>query len=131
MVQTADVPRLLICGVAAGLTLVSKNSGLFVLPVLCVLAVIEILTQNAEGQRNGECPPPWLRMTGALATIGATACVVLWAFYGFRYHARPDGLAMLPSLADYARETQCPFCSASSPVCPTGICYLRHICMDL
>src|SRR6185312_7099253 len=26
---------------------------------------------------------------------------VLWAFYGFRYNARPDGLRLDPSLAEY------------------------------
>jgi hypothetical protein len=28
--------------------------------------------------------------------------VVLWAFYGFRYAARPAGLVMNPTLSEYA-----------------------------
>jgi hypothetical protein len=40
-------------------------------------------------------------MAGALAGIMIVALVVLWAFYGFRYNGRPDGLRLDPSLADY------------------------------
>ncbi len=42
-------------------------------------------------------------MITALAVITGVAVVVLWAFYGFRYSARPAGLALSPSLADYVR----------------------------
>ncbi|MDE2183331.1 MAG: glycosyltransferase family 39 protein [Alphaproteobacteria bacterium] len=94
-----SVLRLVICGVAAGLTLACKDSGLFVLPVLFVLALVEMLA-GPERRQGGAMP--WLRMAGALAAIGLTAYAVLWTFYGFRYHARPGGLAMMPSLADYA-----------------------------
>ncbi len=39
-----------------------------------------------------------------LAAIYAIAFAVLWAFYGFRYEARPDGLPLWVSVAAYARE---------------------------
>ena len=42
-----------------------------------------------------------LRLTGAFAAIVVVGVVVLWAFYGFRYAARPAGLALSTSLADY------------------------------
>jgi hypothetical protein len=42
-------------------------------------------------------------MIAALAVITGVAVVVLWAFYGFRYSARPVGLALSPSLADYVK----------------------------
>jgi Dolichyl-phosphate-mannose-protein mannosyltransferase len=103
--------RLTICGVAAGLTLACKDSGLFVMPVLFVLGLIEVLSDRQSlDLPKGRRPAykPVLRMAGALTAIGVTAYVVLWTFYGFRYHARPDGLAMVPSLADYAAATRSP-----------------------
>ncbi len=44
-----------------------------------------------------------LHLAGALAAIGAVALVVLWAFYGFRYNARPGDLRLDPSLVDYVK----------------------------
>jgi hypothetical protein len=40
-----------------------------------------------------------MRLGGALATMVLLAVGVLWAFYGFRYAARPGGLQLIPSLA--------------------------------
>jgi hypothetical protein len=40
-------------------------------------------------------------MVGALVVVIMLAVVVLWGFYGFRYAARPAGLALAPSLAGY------------------------------
>ncbi len=39
---------------------------------------------------------------GGLAAIVVLAVVALWAFYGFRYAARPAGLVMNPTLSEYA-----------------------------
>ena len=44
-----------------------------------------------------------LRLSGAFAAIVVVGVLVLWAFYGFRYAARPAGLAMSTSLADYVK----------------------------
>src|ERR1019366_2165438 len=43
-----------------------------------------------------------LRLSGALAAIVVIGVTVLWAFYGFRYAARPAGLSLSTSLANYA-----------------------------
>jgi hypothetical protein len=43
-----------------------------------------------------------LRLTGAFLGASVIAIVVLWAFYGFRYAARPGGMPLNPSLAEYA-----------------------------
>jgi hypothetical protein len=49
-----------------------------------------------------------LRLGGAFAAIVVIGVTVLWAFYGFRYAARPAGLALSTSLADYAQASE-PF----------------------
>ncbi len=84
---------LLLAGVAAGLTLVAKHSGVIIGPILILLAVAE--ARLAEPERRSR----WRRAVRnllATALIGAIAFGVLWGVYRFRYAARPDGTA-LPS----------------------------------
>ena len=92
-----SVIRLLLTGLAAGLTLSAKHSGILLAPMLLGLTLIEIACAE-RGRRK--------RMAGTLfGGIAATvivAVVVLWAFYGFRYAARPAGLVMNPTLSEYA-----------------------------
>ncbi len=92
-----SVVRLLLTGLAAGLTLSAKHSGILLAPMLLGLTLVEIAGAG-RGRRK--------RMTGILlggsAAIAVLAVVVLWAFYGFRYAARPAGLVMNPTLSEYA-----------------------------
>lgn len=90
--------RLVVAGVAAGLALSAKHSAVLLLPMLVVLAGCEVAFRlGADEARRRRA----LRMVGALAAIAVIAVGVLWAFYGFRYNARPDGLRLDPSLAEY------------------------------
>ena len=92
-----SVIRLLLTGLAAGLTLSAKHSGILLAPMLLGLTLIEIACAE-RGRRK--------RMAGTLfggiAAIVVLAVAVLWAFYGFRYAARPAGLVMNPTLSEYA-----------------------------
>jgi len=91
-----SVIGLLLTGLAAGLALASKHSGILLAPILLALTLVEIACAE-RGRRK--------RMAGTLiggfAVIVVLAVVVLWAFYGFRYAARPAGLVMNPTLSEY------------------------------
>src|SRR5579859_1920400 len=69
--QRPSMARLLVCGLTAGLALAAKHSGLFVLPLLALLAVLDwILPEKADDasqieQRGRRA----LRLAGAVATI--------------------------------------------------------------
>jgi hypothetical protein len=52
-----------------------------------------------------------LRLMGVFVAIAVVGVVVLWAFYGFRYAARPAGLAFV-SVADYVKPLT-PFNAAA------------------
>jgi 4-amino-4-deoxy-L-arabinose transferase-like glycosyltransferase len=84
---------LVICGLAVGLALSAKVSGVLVLPALSLMAVREIAVQSERRPRRAAS------LTGALLAICSIAYVVLWGFYTFRYSARPGGLALNPPLA--------------------------------
>lgn len=92
-----SVPRLLLTGLAAGLTLSAKHSGILLAPMLLGLMLVEIAC--AERGRRRQMTG---RLLGGFAAIVVLAVVVLWAFYGFRYAARPAGLVMNPTLSEYA-----------------------------
>jgi Dolichyl-phosphate-mannose-protein mannosyltransferase len=83
--------RLVLVGVMAGLALVTKFTGIFVIPMLFLLALGEGLRQRS-----------WL-LAGCVA-ISAMALVMLWSFYGFRYAARPGGQALKPTLAEHSAQ---------------------------
>jgi 4-amino-4-deoxy-L-arabinose transferase-like glycosyltransferase len=89
--------RLLLAGIAAGLLLATKHSGILLAPMLLLLIGWELL--NAPKETRVKLT---LRFTGAVGAIIVVAVLVLWSFYGFRYIARPNGLQLSTSLFDYA-----------------------------
>jgi hypothetical protein len=113
-VKSPSVVRLLVLGVAAGLALASKHTGLLVFPMLILLALCEVVrrrkgrakTQPKESDERNKVTAAGsaLRLAGALVLTGLIAVSVLWAFYGFRYDARPAGLQLNPSLAVYTEK---------------------------
>jgi len=102
--QRPSVTRLLVCGLAAGLALASKHSGLFLLLLLPVLAVLDgampesrTNAQPVEGRARKA-----LRLVTAVAAVTVISVGILWSFYGFRYRARPAPVEVIPPLSAYA-----------------------------
>jgi tetratricopeptide (TPR) repeat protein len=105
-VKAPSLLRLLTVGLAGGLALAAKHSAILLLPMLIVLLVGELAVHcvSLRRSRSGTallraCGLQALKLFGGLAAISALAILVLWAFYGFRYAARPAGLHLDPDLA--------------------------------
>jgi len=96
-VKQPSLLRLLLAGLAAGLLLATKHSGILLAPMLMLLIGWEVAVAP-KGSRGRLA----LRLSGSFGAIVVVGVAVLWAFYGFRYAARPAGLALSTSLADYA-----------------------------
>jgi 4-amino-4-deoxy-L-arabinose transferase-like glycosyltransferase len=101
--------RLIVSGLAAGLALSAKHTGILVFPILLLLALCDWLLRrkveptHTEPRRLGTA-----RYVLSLAVITAVSLTVLWAFYGFRYAARPAGLQLNPSSVEYIARLSRP-----------------------
>ena len=103
--------RLAVCSVAVGLAFAAKHSAILVFPILAMLCVFELLFARGEAVESKPAEPPMrrvLRMAAAYCIIVAAAIVILWAFYGFRYAARPDGEQITPPPAVYLKSLHHP-----------------------
>jgi Dolichyl-phosphate-mannose-protein mannosyltransferase len=89
--------RLLVAGLTAGLLAATKHSGILLVPMLVPVMVWEVATAT-WGERARQA----LRMMSGFVVMVLVAAGVLWAFYGFRYSARPEGLALSTPLKNYA-----------------------------
>ncbi len=88
--------RLLLAGFVAGLLLATKFTGIFLLPMLCLLVLLEWLRTRSTKLL--------LQRVRAVAVLSLCGWVVLWGFYGFRYHATPPGHDINPPLAAYLKK---------------------------
>jgi Dolichyl-phosphate-mannose-protein mannosyltransferase len=94
--------RLAVCGIAVGLTIAAKHSGVFVFPILGAIAAAELLLRwrhtAGNSSRAASMRSAATSLAVALAVIAVVSYGVLWAFYVFRYAARPAGFSMAPTL---------------------------------
>lgn len=100
-------PRLIAAGIAAGLALSAKHSTVLLAPMLVLLCVGVFIAQRDWTDTTSQAPATRritiAKMLGALALVSLIAVAILWAWYGFRYSARPAGLALSPTLAEYVQ----------------------------
>ena len=94
--------RVAVLGLATGLAFASKHTGVLLVPMLIVLAICEIIRhpRRAAGETQDCRKTLTGQLLGALVVAAVISLVVLWAFYGFRYRARPGNLDINPPLAE-------------------------------
>jgi hypothetical protein len=113
-VKAPSAWRVIVVGLAAGLALASKHTGILVFPMLFLLAICEVLRSG-----RGKAPSPHepnrpsaakraQQLAIALVAISTVAFTVLWASYGFRYQARAEGRQMNPPLAEFMQGVTRP-----------------------
>lgn len=98
-VKHPTIGRLVVAGVAVGLVLSVKHTGILVLPILLLLAISEtvsLIISRSTGWRL-------LKPIASVVGISLIGLLILWSFYWFRYDARADGLRLNPPLADYVQ----------------------------
>ncbi|RXH57793.1 hypothetical protein GRAN_1103 [Granulicella sibirica] len=100
-IQSPTWQRILACGLAVGLALVSKHSAIMLLPILLLLAAGELM---GRWYPTRALPPKFAaRLASAMAMMAAISIFVLWAVYSFRYAMHPVGVN-LPPLGEEAAK---------------------------
>jgi 4-amino-4-deoxy-L-arabinose transferase-like glycosyltransferase len=99
-VRQATAGRLVATGLVVGLALASKHSAVLIFPMLLLLAAVEVVWRKPS---SADDPPVSagglaVRLALALLAICGLALAVLWSWYGFRYTARGNGLALNPPI---------------------------------
>jgi 4-amino-4-deoxy-L-arabinose transferase-like glycosyltransferase len=107
-VRVPSTGRLVVVGVATGLTFASKHTGILLVPMLLLLSIVEVLRRRDATTDSEALGKRIRRLAVAFVVISALAVATLWAFYGFRYSARPAGLQMNPPLADSLHQLSRP-----------------------
>jgi hypothetical protein len=98
--------RLAGAGLAAGLCLGAKLTGVLLFPMLLILALAELLSARDPATRKlaPGVAKRALWQAASLAGITAISFVVLWSLYGFRYAARPSGPSLNPPFLELAKR---------------------------
>jgi hypothetical protein len=114
-VKQRSALRLVVCSLVTGLVLATKHSGLLVFPILFVLAALEVAQcyvkpepGNGGTTTAGSCGRQAIGLLGALAVIAVISVTLLWAFYGFRYQARPGNMEITPPTAAFLQQLHQP-----------------------
>jgi len=107
-----SILRLAVCAVAAGLSLAAKHSAVLVIPILVVLAIVEVALYRAHASGSPQEARGRIRLAErlgvSLLVIVAVAVTILWGFYGFRYAARPGAAQITPPTTAYLGDLHHP-----------------------
>jgi hypothetical protein len=106
-VKVPSAWRLIVTGLATGLALTAKHTGILVFPMLLLLAVSEVVRSGRASETpDGVRASPAKRarqLALVLVAISAIAITILWSAYGFRYQARAEGRQLNPPLSEYVQ----------------------------
>ena len=98
-VKRPSVPRMVVVGIAVGLTMTAKFTGIFIVPLLCLITLIDFW----QSKRTGRSPESasTRQVTVAIAVASIIGMGWVWAMYHFRYAARPAPLQLNPTSEEY------------------------------
>jgi hypothetical protein len=99
--QRPTVARIIIVGLAVGLAMTVKFTGVFIVPVLCLIAGIDFW-------RSGSKSPSPRQLITAIVVISLIGVGCIWTLYHFRYAARPSPLQLNPTSAEYLQKLTSP-----------------------
>jgi len=111
-VKAPSAWRLIVTGLATGLALAAKHTGILLFPMLLLLAVAEVVRSNRSSDTQSGLQASAAKrarqLAIALVAISAMAVAILWGAYGFRYQARAEGRQMNPPLNEFVQGLSRP-----------------------
>lgn len=104
--------RVFVVGLAFGLLLAAKHSAVIFVPILFALFIADaVLFRQIENRLLKQI----FRRTAVFAGFFLIGFVVLWSFYGFRYHALPNSSENMVSVDEYIKSNGRPEMIESLP----------------
>ena len=99
--------RVMWLGIAVGMTLTAKFTGIFVLPMIVVISLLDLWNRRAARtwEHRGASGK---QLAMVVASISAMSLLFIWAIYRFRFAARPATLALDPGTNRYLQDLSSP-----------------------
>ncbi len=105
VMKRPSLGRIVILGVAVGMTLTAKFTGIFIVPMIVLIAGLDWWTRRSEGEDSRRVRP----LIGSIVAASFLGLFFIWAIYGFRYAARPADLSLNPGMEEYLQQLTSPF----------------------
>jgi hypothetical protein len=105
-VKRPTVGRIITVGFAVGLAMTAKFTGVFIVPILCLIAAINYWLTKDEAAGSESASPRQLTTALAVALVIGVGCI--WTVYHFRYAARPVPLQLNPTSEQYLQSLTSP-----------------------
>ncbi len=105
-VKFPSMPRMIAVGAAVGLAMTAKFTGVFIVPMLCLIAVIDYWQSKNAVRSVATVSARQIVTAIAVALMIGVGCV--WTIYHFRYAARPDSLQLNPTSEQYLQKLASP-----------------------
>jgi hypothetical protein len=105
-VKRPTIGRMIAVGFAVGLAMTAKFTGVFIVPVLCLIAAIDYWLRKDEAASSKSPSPRQLITAIAVALVIGVGCI--WTIYHFRYAARPVPLQLNPTSEQYLQSLTSP-----------------------
>ena len=101
VLKKPTVVRVIWLGIAVGMTLTAKFTGIFVVPMIVVIWLLDLWRRRdiEDTDRVGA-----RHLASVVAAISAIGLFFVWAIYRFRFAARPASLTLDPATNQYMQE---------------------------
>lgn len=103
-----SVRRMIWVGLAVGLTMTAKFTGVFIVPILILIAAADFW-QSKKVSADGHLAASPRQLVLALAVALVIGVGWVWTIYHFRYAARPGALQLNPTSQQYLQRLTSPF----------------------
>jgi hypothetical protein len=107
VLRSPSVGRVVWLGVAVGMTLTAKFTGIFVVPMMVLIALLDLWNRKRTESAEQEGATS-RQLTIVIAAVSAIGLFFVWAIYRFRFAARPTNLIMNPATSQYIQDLSSP-----------------------
>ena len=97
--------RIVLVGLAVGMTLTAKFTGVFVIPMIVMISLLDLWNRRKADSQGGASAS---QLTIIIAAISAIGTLFIWAIYRFRFAARPANLTLDPATHQYLQQLSSP-----------------------